>query len=517
MKWNNNKAFSSILGRNNKQNNKSESIKSEHSSNMGEPVYNMKADSIQVKNDNDVPMSPITGYSWKWELILSEKRFRQKSPTISSDGRNPFENDYGRLISSAPIRRLQDKTQVFPLERSDYIRTRLTHSLEVSYIASSLGQSIEKVLLDNNEIKTDKIGWLSSLLRVAGLVHDMGNPPFGHFGEEAIKQFFKDFFGKGNNADGLNEQEQADFKNFDGNVQTFRIMSKLYYFGDQFSYNLTYSALSSVIKYPSGSKEGNQGKKYLEIAKRKFGYFVTEEEKYKEISEYLHLNNRRNPVAYLLEAADDIAYCAADLEDGVKLGVVRIEEIRSVLENNLKENKERVLDYFDALCKRFENEGKLKDSLIIQNFRILVQRDMISATIECFKKNYSDIMEGKLEEELLECSCASDIRDAFKQLQIIIFNSKSVLKKELAGWEAVYGLLDRFVSASVKKTFMASGNTLESRLYNIISTNYRKTYESLEPYKNDKYKRIQLVVDFISGMTDRFAIDLYQELKGIKL
>lgn len=459
----------------------------------------------------------VTGYKDKWDLILSEKRFREKSPTIASDGRNPFENDYGRLISSSPIRRLQDKTQVFPLEQSDYIRTRLTHSLEVSYIASSIGQSIEKILLDNGEIETCKIGWLSSLLRVAGLVHDMGNPPFGHFGEEAIKHFFKDFFGKENNADGLSPQEQADFLNFDGNVQTFRIMSKLYYFGDQFSYNLTYSALSSIIKYPSGSKEGNQGKKYSEIAKRKFGYFVTEEKKYKEISDYLHLNNRRNPVAYLLEAADDIAYCAADLEDGVKLGVVRVDEIRNVLENNLKENKEKVLKSFDDLCKRFEIEGKLKDSLIIQNFRISVQRDMISAIIECFKKNYNHIMEGKLEKELLECSDAADIRKTFKTLQAIIFNSKSVLKKELAGWEAVYGLLDIFVRASVKETFKADGNTYESRLYNIISTNYRKMYESIEPYENNKYKRIQLVVDFIAGMTDRFAINLYQELKGIKL
>ena len=472
-----------------------------------------------MKNKNVVKktISSITGYKDKWNLILSDKRFRQKSPTIASDGRNPFENDYGRLISSAPVRRLQDKTQVFPLERSDYIRTRLTHSLEVSYMASSIGQSIEKLLLDNKEIETDKIGYLSSLLRVAGLVHDMGNPPFGHFGEEAIKHFFAGYFGAGNNKDGLSPNERADFENFDGNVQTFRIMSKLYYFGDEFSFNLTYSSLSSIIKYPSGSKEGNQGKKYKEIAKRKFGYYVTEEEKYKEISKYLHLNNRRSPVAYLLEAADDIAYCAADLEDGVKLGVVRIDEIRKVLSEQLKDNRDKVIGYFDELCCRFKDEGKLKDSLIIQNFRILVQRDMISAVIDCFTDNYASVMEGKLENELLEVSSAADIRSAFKTLQGIIFSSKSVLKKELAGWEAVNGLLDIFVKASASENFKANGNTYESRLYNIISTNYRSIYENKETYKNEKYKRIQLVVDFISGMTDRFAIDLYQELKGIKL
>ena len=456
----------------------------------------------------------ISGFRDKWNLILSDKRFREKSATLPEDGRNPFENDYGRLIASAPVRRLQDKTQVFPLERSDYIRTRLTHSLEVSYIASSLAQSIEKILIDNNEIDVDKKGWLSSLLRVAGLVHDMGNPPFGHFGEEAIKSFFNDYF-VGKNRYGISSQEKADFENFDGNVQTFRIMSKLYYFGDQFSYNLTYSTLSSIIKYPSNSKEGNQGKDYQEIAKRKFGYFVSEKEKYEAINDYLQLGNRRNPVVYILEAADDIAYCAADLEDGVKLGVIRIEEIRSVLEKNLSLNKESVLKYFESLVDKFKDEGKLKDSLIIQNFRIFVQREMIRAAISCFCDNYQDIMTGKFEDELLLKSNAEDIRRTFKSLQGIIFNSKSVLKKELAGWEAVYGLLSIFVEASTKETFKADGNTYESRLYNIISSNYRKIYEKVSD--KTKYHRIQLVVDYISGMTDRYAIDLYQELKGIKL
>lgn len=126
----------------------------------------------------------------KWELLLGDKRFREKSPTTSTDGRNPFESDYGRLISSAPIRRLQDKTQVFPLESNDYIRTRLTHSLEVSYIGASIGQSIEKLLLEKGELSQDQKGCLSSLLRVSGLVHDLGNPPFGHFGEVAIRSFF---------------------------------------------------------------------------------------------------------------------------------------------------------------------------------------------------------------------------------------------------------------------------------------------------------------------------------------
>ena len=221
----------------------------------------------------------------KWALLIEEKRFRDKSDSIKSDGRNPFENDYGRLISSAPIRRLQDKTQVFPLEQSDYIRTRLTHSLEVSYIASSIGQSIENFLIkEKQDLLLEKQGYLSSLLRVAGLVHDLGNPPFGHFGEEAVRKFFKDYFQ--NNKTSLNDLERADLIYFDGNVQTFRILSKLYYFGDEYGYNLTYSSLASIIKYPSNSLEGNK-KPYTEIAKKKFGYFVTETETYKKINDWL--------------------------------------------------------------------------------------------------------------------------------------------------------------------------------------------------------------------------------------
>ena len=152
-----------------------------------------------------------------WLLYFEDKRFRQKSATITSDGRNPFENDYGRLISSAPIRRLQDKTQVFPLDKNDYIRTRLTHSLEVSYIASSLGQSIEKFLIEEKEdISQHKRGYLSSLLRTCGLIHDLGNPPFGHFGEIAIQDYFKKFFDENPKiARKFSAQERADFENFD--------------------------------------------------------------------------------------------------------------------------------------------------------------------------------------------------------------------------------------------------------------------------------------------------------------
>ena len=454
-------------------------------------------------------------YQQKWQLLLGEMRFRDKTPTIPSDGRNQFENDYGRLISSAPIRRLQDKTQVFPLEQSDFIRTRLTHSLEVSYIASSIAQSIEKLLLEKGDITNNEKGLLSSLLRVSGLVHDLGNPPFGHFGEEAMKKFFVDYF-TNNQEVGLNDIEKADFINFDGNVQTLRVLSKLYYFGDEYGYNLTYSSLASIIKYPANSIEGNQGKESLEIAKKKFGYFVTEKDKFDSINDYLQLNTRRSPVVYLLEAADDIAYSAADIEDGVKLGIISLNEVRDIFENNLKLNKEVVLRELDDLTLEYSNRN-LDESVIIQKFRIFTQKIMIQEIITTFNDEYDNIMSGTLEKEIIDISSASDIRISYKKLQYKVFDGKKIVKKEIAGWEAIYGLLKIFVKASESENFKENGNNYESRLFKIISSSYRTVHNTIEKYPNEKYKNIQLIVDFISGMTDSYAINLFQELKGIKL
>lgn len=466
----------------------------------------------------------------KWNKLLSDERFRDKSPTNPSDARNPFENDYGRLISSAPIRRLQDKTQVFPLEQSDYIRTRLTHSLEVSYIGSSIGESVEKILIEKGDIEEGKKGYLSSLLRVSGLVHDLGNPPFGHFGEEAIKTFFRDYFNSSEykqyekniqektmrQSPILSDTERADFLNFDGNVQTFRILSKLYYFGDEWGYNLTYTTLSSCIKYPSSSLEGNKGEN-KEIAKKKFGYFQTEKDKYQSISEYLELKNRRSPIVYLMEAADDIAYSAADIEDGVKLNIISLEDIKNIFGKTLRDNKDVVIKKLDELIKDHK-KGKIDKSIAVQKFRILTQEIMIESVIKTFTGDkYDKIMKGELESEIIDVSEANDVRKAYKELQKKVFSNSNIIKKEVAGWEAIYGLLSIMVKASRSENFKAEGNTYESRIYKLISSSHRDVYENIEKYRNEEYKKLQLIVDFISGMTDSYAITLYQELKGIKL
>lgn len=454
----------------------------------------------------------------RWSELLLDQTFREKSPRQPFDGRNPFEGDYGRLISSSPIRRLQDKTQVFPLEQSDFIRTRLTHSLEVSYIASSIGLSIEKFLLEQKYIEEVYKGHISSLLRVSGLIHDLGNPPFGHFGEEAIRTYFLNFFKDDKNKEGLENQEIQDLTNFDGNVQTFRILRKLQFFKDEYSFNLTYPSLACIIKYPHSSLNGNEGKQAKHVALKKFGYFASENKDYEEISHVLKLHNKRHPITYLLEAADDIAFSAADIEDGAKLGLIDFEIIKTIFGKNLKQNKD-LLDELDKLYNQFQLFHNEKLFLIVQNFRVLTQGRMIGAVIDCFKNNYDAIMDGSFPYELILDSTASDIRKSYKELQLIIFDNKKIMKTEIAGWEALYGLLDIFISASKSNNFQALGNNKESRLYKIISSSFRFIYENYNKDENvsKQYKKYQLVVDYIAGMTDSYALDLYQKLKGIKL
>ena len=456
----------------------------------------------------------MNSYRNKWNLLLSDKRYSEIGPTIEPGGFNPFENDYGRLITSAPVRRLQNKTQIFPLERSTYIRTRLTHSLEVSYVAGLIGQAVEHILTEKGDMPEGKSGWLCSLLRAAGLVHDLGNPPFGHFGEQAVKDFFRNYLCE--DTHGLNDIERADLENFDGNVQTFRILTKLHYFGDNSSYNLTYSTLAALIKYPSNALDGNKGRGATEIARKKFGYFVSENERYRDINDYLQLDNRRSPVVYLMEAADDIAYMASDMEDGIKVGSINVDHIYDIFNETLKENHDNVMSQLDDIKARFKGEGKLKTTLIIQNIGKFLQRKMLSAALESFKLYYDDIMQGRLEHGLIEVSKVADINEALGLIQKKLLQYKAKDKKELAGWEVIHRLLDIFIQGSESNDFNATSNTTSSHLYSIISVNFRQNYEQ-ETYPNNRYNRIRMVIDFLTSLNDSDAISLYQELKGLKI
>ena len=356
-----------------------------------------------------------------WTKLLCTDRIRsfQKS-TISRDLRTEFEKDYHRIIGSASFRRLQDKTQVFPLDKSDYVRTRLTHSLEVSSFAKSLAQNVgEKII---QEKKDSDFTWknkedISNILQCSGLLHDIGNPPFGHFGETTIRDWFKNNLCKleykGQSLDKyLESQMIQDFYNFEGNAQALRLVTKLHFLVDENGMNLTKALLGTIIKYPVSSLEIN--KKSGNIKHKKMGYFYADRENFKKIQESMELNGNRHPLTYLLEAADDIAYKTADIEDSVEKGNISYHQLMKELEERCIKSilsKNPFLEEKDLESKIMESQyGRLISVLkhkyekalkngyqkpeiyAVQNWVVSIQGSLIFAASDNFIKNYDEIM-----------------------------------------------------------------------------------------------------------------------------
>ena len=451
-----------------------------------------------------------------WNALLPPNRYRNTTNYQDKmyDTRNAFENDYTRITLSPHFRRLQDKTQVFPYDASDFVRTRLTHSLEVSTFARSMGLWVEKHLIEKREYSPELSGHLSSCLAAAGLIHDVGNPPFGHFGEECIRAFFVDFFEKNKDIQ-LSNLEKEDFLKFDGNAQTFRVLRKLGPAHDQYSYNLTYSVLSCVIKYPFNSEEGN--KKYTgnNISKKGFGFFQSEKDEFDELATELTLDKRRHPLVFILEAADDIAYSVSDIEDGCKKNIITEEVLRETIQQVFDGNQAKGLfKLLDNYRKEVPEDHPAKFAIMINRFRIEAQSQMIIAAQKCFINNCDSILSGEFDRDLLEASEAAQVRELFSRLAKHNFNHESVVKRELAGRSALAFLLREFAS-SIFSPNRENRKSVEHRLYSLISDNYKFISKSFEDYPSEDYKKLLLLVDFISGMTDTFALRAYHELSGI--
>jgi dGTPase len=462
-----------------------------------------------------------------WEILLKATRFRDTTvyQTQMYDGRNAFENDYTRITLSPHFRRLQDKTQVFPYDNGDFVRTRLTHSLEVSTFARSMGLWVEKHLVLRGEYPRGLEGYMPSVLAAAGLVHDIGNPPFGHFGEACIREFFIEFFEKKTKLDakksfadelGLSEDEKADFTKFDGNAQTFRVLRKLGPSHDEYSYNLTYALLSCIIKYPFSSLKGNRGgENENKISEKGFGYFQSEEKEYHRLATELNLVGRRHPLVYILEAADDIAYSVSDIEDGCKKNIISEEYLREIITTELSQEKALgLLKMIDVFKKEISKDHPAKFGVLINRFRIEAQSQMIIAAQKCFLDNYTDIMNGTFDRDLLKSSAAADIRKLFEKLGKKNFHHDSVLKREIAGRSALLFLLREF-SDAIFSPNLANKKSFEHKIHSMISDNYRFINSHFETYPNKNYLKLMLLIDFISGMTDSFALRTYHELSCI--
>ena len=462
----------------------------------------------------------------EWKALLSPKRQRSASGKHNeTDERTEFQKDYHRIIGSASFRRLQDKTQVFPLERGDFVRTRLTHSLEVSSFAASLGQSVGAGILERGldpDFTERDAGAMVDVLRAAGLVHDIGNPPFGHFGEDAIRMWFSlhaptlCYRGKQISAI-LSKRQMADLTHFEGNAQALRILSKLHCLVGTTGMNLTYALLSTVVKYPVPST--GIDKKSGNVKDKKMGYMQSEESLFLDVSSETGTNGARHPLTFLLEAADDVAYLTGDVEDAVKKGKISYEtllfELNACAEGNpaLAQIAERLVSY-----KRRAVESGMPDPSLnaVQNWVVFVQSYLLGQATNRFLEHYEEIMAGTFGTALFSgtpadvlCKMLGDIAYRF------VFRSKEILKIEISAYSIFEFLLSKFVPAAIH---YGEQDVLEDKLMCILSENYKYVYawESEGKSEADKlYLRLLLVTDYLCGMTDSYAKNLYQELSGI--
>lgn len=472
----------------------------------------------------------------EWENLLCEKRQSSSKGSNKNDLRNEFQKDYHRIICSASFRRLQDKTQVFPLDNSDFVRTRLTHSLEVASFAKSLGQTAFQYLIDNNkddELTPEIKEKVCSILECAGLLHDIGNPPFGHFGEDSIRNWFKTNLSKieykGTSVENnLNEQMKNDLYHFEGNAQALRLLTKLHYLVDENGMHLTYALLNTLIKYPVSSCEIN--KKSGNIKDKKMGYYFAEQELFEDITESTGAINCRYPLTYLLEAADDIAYHTADIEDAVKKGFLSysqlLEELRSEVYIKKCADERELHSYKTAVDMLEEKYDKAKEKGIpnpefnaVQNWIIYVQGMLLSCASFGFTKNYQYIMNGTFAQEVMAVSYGNALSEALGKITAnYVFCSSKIYKTEIAAGNMINFLLDKFVATAVKYDTDDELSPMDKRMIHLISDNYLQIYKIYSKGKDDNeklYLRLLLVTDYICGMTDTFAKRLYQELNGI--
>ncbi len=461
----------------------------------------------------------------KWKTLLSEKRRGRDHPGAGErDLRSGFEKDYHRIIVSASFRRLQDKTQVFPLDKSDFIRTRLTHSLEVSSIGRSLAQNIAAAILSSGidpEFTIAMKADVCDILQCAGLIHDIGNPPFGHFGEETIR----DWFAK--NLDTLlwegrpvgeimTGQQVADFRSFEGNAQGFRMAARLDYPVRSEGMNLTYGLLSAVIKYPVSSLGCSPASR--NVSGRKNGYFASEEALFRDVQAETGTNGARNPLAFILEAADDIAYSTADIEDAFKKDFFDYATLmRELMERGAgKQYRVRLSDIYDMARLSGVSDP---EEYAVRGWLREMQDELIVAATDGFLSNYARIMAGSFGGELIIGKQPAKLLGILKAIAYdYAFTSASIYRTEIAAHRILNYLLDILVPASLLLDSPNPG-LMEEKYLSLIPDNYAQVCRRASEGAKERdviYSRLLMATDTISGMTDSYAKDLYSELTGLQ-
>ncbi|WP_299817959.1 dGTP triphosphohydrolase [uncultured Pontibacter sp.] len=446
-----------------------------------------------------------------WDKLISKKRFETADNKYTSDEsvRGEFQRDYDRIVFSSSFRRLQNKTQVMPMPESDFVHTRLTHSLEASVVGRSLGRIVGKSILERYpelaQEKNIQEADFGDVVAAACLAHDIGNPPFGHSGEDAISSYFQSEAAKPYLAN-LTAAQKEDLFRYEGNAAGFRVLTYTYptHCNMTGGLSLTYTTLATFTKYPKESLPVIKGTK--NTSEKKYGFFQTEKEWFNNIAKELGLLKKgqdgevfyhRHPLAFLVEAADDICYRIIDFEDGLKLGLVPQEQGMNLLRQILNDdpNRKSTLTFYDWK----EEIGYLRARIIGK---------LIDETTAVFLQHEQEILDGTYDKPLINELACKPILDSIKDLSIrLIYQNRPVLEIEAAGFEVLGGLLDAGVKAVFEKD-----SKHHRKLAALIPPHYL-----LLPDTATDYERIIHITDFVASLTDQAALGLYRKIKGIEL
>ncbi len=446
-----------------------------------------------------------------WKDLLSSKRLGKNEADIISPGRSPFQQDFDRIAFSSAFRRLQDKAQVFPLAENDYVRTRLTHSLESSSIGRSLGSLAGQYLcgkyqdLKKLELQPSDIGAITG---AAALAHDIGNPPLGHSGEEAVRHWFCNSEVVAEDREKMSELERADIERYEGNAQGFRVLARLQMPDNPGGMQLTCATLGAFTKYPVESKDENAPKAKIY---KKFNFFQTDKKLFTEVAETTGLKKlpgsdycwARHPLAFLVEAADDICYHIVDFEDGRMLKIISYKQLKDLFMEIIRDT---------SLEDRLESIAS--ETRKVELLRAKALGTLVREITNVFIENEEKALAGELDCPLLDLIKS---RDAMKEISRIsfeeIYTYRRAVEIEAAGYELTEGLLNAFYPCiqDWAKNGKENSSYRTKKMLQLIPSHYYD-FEC-----NDCYIRMMYLLDFISGMTDSYAVSLFKKIRGISL